>query len=139
MKECEKENKYLDLAWELKKLWNMKVTIILIAICAFGTVTKELSKDWRTWKLEDEWRPSKQQHYWEWLEYWEKSRRLETCCHSNSSEKPSVKTDVKNSQWVNNKLKSWFTIKLNQLTKQINHYYGVVILVLIRGGGVFVV
>ena len=37
LKECEK-NKYLDLARELKKLWNMKVTIILIAIGAFGTV-----------------------------------------------------------------------------------------------------
>ena len=26
LKECEKKDKYLDLAWELKKLWNMKVT-----------------------------------------------------------------------------------------------------------------
>ena len=29
-------------------------------------------------------------------------RVLETCCHSNSSERPSAKTDVKNSQGVNN-------------------------------------
>ena len=29
----------------------------------------------------------------------------ETCCHSNSSEKPSANTDVKNSKGVNNKLK----------------------------------
>ena len=30
-------------------------------------------------------------------------RRLkETCCHSNSSEKPSAKTDVKNPQGINN-------------------------------------
>ena len=28
LKECEKRDKYLDLAIELKKLWNMKVTII---------------------------------------------------------------------------------------------------------------
>ena len=35
---------YLDLARELKKLWNMKVTIIPIAIGAFGTVTKGLLK-----------------------------------------------------------------------------------------------
>ena len=27
---------------------------------------------------------------------------LETCCHSNSSEKPSANTDVKNSKGVNN-------------------------------------
>ena len=39
LKECEKKDKYLDLARELKKLWNMKVTIIPIVI---GTVTKGL-------------------------------------------------------------------------------------------------
>ena len=44
LKECEKKDKYLDLARELKKLWNMKVTIIPIVIGAFGTVTKELLK-----------------------------------------------------------------------------------------------
>ena len=38
LKEYEKKNKYLDLARDLKKLWNMKVTIIPIAINAFGTV-----------------------------------------------------------------------------------------------------
>ena len=42
--ECEKRDKYLDLARELKKLWNMKVTIIPILIGAFGTVTKGLLK-----------------------------------------------------------------------------------------------
>ena len=40
----EKRDKYLDLARELKKLWNMKVTIIPIVIGAFGTVTKGLLK-----------------------------------------------------------------------------------------------
>ena len=44
LKECEKRNKYLDLARELKKLWNMKVTIIPIVIGAFSTVTKGLLK-----------------------------------------------------------------------------------------------
>ncbi len=39
-KESEKKDKYLDLARELKKLWNMMVTIIPIVIGAFGTVTK---------------------------------------------------------------------------------------------------
>ena len=43
-KECEKKDKYLDLARELKKLWNMQVTIIPIVIGAFGTVTKGLLK-----------------------------------------------------------------------------------------------
>ena len=44
LKESEKKNKYLDLARELKKLWNMKVTFILIIIGALGTVTKGLIK-----------------------------------------------------------------------------------------------
>ena len=42
LKEREKKNKYLDLARELKKLWDMKVTVIPIVIRAFGTVTKRL-------------------------------------------------------------------------------------------------
>ena len=39
-KESEKNDKYLDLARELKKLWSMKVTIVSIVIGAFGTITK---------------------------------------------------------------------------------------------------
>ena len=34
----------LDLARELKKLWNMKVTIVPIVIGCFDTVTKRLLK-----------------------------------------------------------------------------------------------
>ena len=44
LKECEKNDKYLDLAWELKKLCNLKVKIIPIVIVAFGTLTKGLLK-----------------------------------------------------------------------------------------------
>ena len=44
LKECEKKDKYLDLASELKKLWNMKVTIVPIMIGAFGSITKGLLK-----------------------------------------------------------------------------------------------
>ena len=44
LKECEKKDKCLNLAQELKKLWNMKVTIISVVIGAFGTVTKGLLK-----------------------------------------------------------------------------------------------
>ena len=43
-KECEKKDKYLDLARELKKLWNTQVTIIPSVIGAFGTATKGLLK-----------------------------------------------------------------------------------------------
>ena len=44
LKECEKKDKYLDLVRELKKLWNMQVTILPIVIGAFVTVTKGLRK-----------------------------------------------------------------------------------------------
>ena len=44
LKECEKKDNYLDLARELKNLWNMKVTIVPIVIGAFGTITKGLLK-----------------------------------------------------------------------------------------------
>ena len=44
LKESEKKDKYLDLARELKKLWNMKVTIMPIVIGALGTITKGLLK-----------------------------------------------------------------------------------------------
>ncbi len=36
LKECETKDKYLDLAREIKKLWNMKVTIVPIVIGALG-------------------------------------------------------------------------------------------------------
>ena len=38
------KDKYLDLVRELKKLWNMKVTIVPIMIGALGTITKGLLK-----------------------------------------------------------------------------------------------
>ena len=44
LKECAKKDTFLDLARELKKLWNMKVTIVPIVIGAFGTITKGLLK-----------------------------------------------------------------------------------------------
>ena len=44
MKECEKRDKYLDLARVLKKLRNMQVTITPIVIGAFGTIAKGLLK-----------------------------------------------------------------------------------------------
>ena len=105
LKECETKDKYLDLARDLKKLWNMKVTIIPIVFGAVVTVTKRLFKrleDLEVWGRKEN---SKLQHCWEWPEYLEESWLLEeTCSYSNSSEKPSAKTDVKNSQWVNNKI-----------------------------------
>ena len=42
LKEGEKRDKYQDLARELKKLWNIKVTVIPTVIGALGTVNKRL-------------------------------------------------------------------------------------------------
>ena len=47
-KESEKKHKYLDLARELKKLWNIKVTLIPNVIGALGIITEGLLK-----RLED--------------------------------------------------------------------------------------
>ena len=44
LKECEKKDKYLDLSRELKKLWDMKATIVPIVIGAFRKITKGLLK-----------------------------------------------------------------------------------------------
>ena len=44
LKEGEKRDKYLDLDSEHKKLWNFKVTVKLIVVCALGTTPKELVK-----------------------------------------------------------------------------------------------
>ena len=44
LNQCEKKYKYLDFSRDLKKLRNMKATIIPIVIGAFCTVTKGLFK-----------------------------------------------------------------------------------------------
>ena len=72
--------------------------IIPIVIGAFGTLTKGLSKGQEGLEVWGHKRPSKLQHFWERLDYWEESWRLGvTCCHSNSSKKPSANADKKNS------------------------------------------
>ena len=42
MKGSETINKYLDLAWERKKIWNRKVTIVVIVVDMYVTVSKRL-------------------------------------------------------------------------------------------------
>ena len=44
LKESEKRDTYLDLAREIKKLWNMKEVIVPLVIGALDTVTKGLIK-----------------------------------------------------------------------------------------------
>ena len=95
LKECEKRDKYLDLARELKKLWNMKVTIIPIVIGAFGTVTKGLLKGLEDLEVG---RRVETIQTTALLKTVRILRRVsETCCHSISSERPSAYANVKNS------------------------------------------
>ena len=102
LKECEKKDKYLDPAWELKKLRNIKVTIVTIVIRAFGTITKGLLKGLEDLEVGGRVKTIQMTALLRTPEYWEESWRLEeTCCHSNSSEKPSAKTDAKNSKGIN--------------------------------------
>ena len=42
LKESENRDKFMNPAMELKKLWNIKVTVVSIVIGALGTVTKTL-------------------------------------------------------------------------------------------------
>ena len=46
MKEREKLNEYVDLAKELKNLWNKMVTVIPIIDCTLGSLPKNLEKEW---------------------------------------------------------------------------------------------
>ena len=45
LKENEKKDKYLDLARELKKLWNIKVTVISVVIGALGKLGTVVEAD----------------------------------------------------------------------------------------------
>ena len=45
MKEREKMYKYLDLNWDLKKLWIMEVTVITIVLSTLITVPQRLEKN----------------------------------------------------------------------------------------------
>ena len=44
-KKVEKIETYLDLARELKKVWNIKVTMVPLVVGALGTPTKALEKN----------------------------------------------------------------------------------------------
>ena len=86
LKESDQKDKYLDLARELKKPWNMKVTIIPIVIGALGKVTEGLLKGLEDLEIR---RRVKTIQTTSLLRSARILRRvLETCCHSNCCEKP---------------------------------------------------
>ena len=92
-------DKYLDLARELKELWNMMATVIPIVVGALGTIPKGLEK--RLWKLEMRGRIDAIQTPTLFrsvriprrvLEIW--ADRWGSCYHSDFREKPKVSTDI---------------------------------------------
>ena len=96
----EKENK-TNLAWELRNLWKMRVTVIPVVTGVLGTVPKSLERGLEKFEIWGQSRQSKLQHCWERPEYWEESWRLEEiCCHSDITESPSTNADVRNSKVI---------------------------------------
>ena len=90
MIENEKFDKYLDLAKELKRLWNITVTVIPIFVSVLAIILKSLGK--RLKELEIRGRiktiqTSDRQEY---------SRTQNVSFHSDSNERSPVKTGMKN-------------------------------------------
>ena len=92
IKESKKINKYLDFAIELKKIWNMKKTVIPIVVGIFRTVSKSLGQLEITGRIKTI----------QITVHLGSARILQTLeeiyCYSEFSEKPPVKTGLKNSQ-----------------------------------------
>ena len=61
-----KQKWYLDLT--RKKIWYTGVTVITIVFHALERSLKAGKTNWKNWKSEEGLRPSKPQHYDEWLE-----------------------------------------------------------------------
>ena len=97
IKESEKIDEYLDLAWELKKQWNMGMTVIPIVVVALGTVQKGVEK--RLQEIEIRGRIKTIQttavlKSARIVKFW---RPEETCCHFDSSERPPANAREKTS------------------------------------------
>ena len=100
LKECEKRHKYLDFAMGIEKaVEHESDDNTNCDWCSWYSHPRISTRTGRLVKKQDEWRPPKLLHYWDRPENWEESWRLDgTCCHSNSSEKPSANAGGKNSQ-----------------------------------------
>ena len=106
LKESKNKDKYFDLARTLKKTVEYESYVYTncnwCALYTQGKINRKTGRfgNKRTVKT------IQLQYYWDRPEYWEESWRLEeTCYHSNSRERLSANTDVKNSWGVNNKSK----------------------------------
>ena len=98
MKESEKRDKYLNLAKELKRIWNVNVMVVPIVMWALGTIPKGLVR--RLEELEIGGRAKTIQTTALLRSAGILRSVLETWCHSNSNGRLSANVDVKNSQGV---------------------------------------
>ena len=81
----------------------MKVTVIPIVIGAFSTITEGLSNGLDDLEIRELMETIQTTTLLRAARILRRVWRLEeTCCHSNSSERPSANADEKNSQGVNN-------------------------------------
>ena len=88
----------MDIARELKTLWNIKVIPIVIGV--LRTISKSLERRLEKSEIGGWAEPSKL-HFWSRSEYWEESwKPQEICSYLDSSERPSAKACVKNSQGI---------------------------------------
>ena len=102
----------------------MKVTFILIVIGALYTVIKGLSKGLEDLKIRGQVETIQTTAL---LRSARILRRvLETCCHSNSNEKPSVNTAVKNSQGLNNNKKNILHVVMYSFLANLLHSFNII-------------
>ena len=93
MRESEKVNRYLDLARELKKLWNMRVTVIPIVIGALGMVPKCSEERLDELKFRGRIETIKTTALLRSAKILRKV--MGTCCHLDSCKRPSADAAVK--------------------------------------------
>ena len=115
IKEIKKFRRYLDLARELKKLLNMRLSVIRIVVCALRTGFKSLEKEPKELKIRGRMEIIRTWQNWNWPEYWEEFWKAEeTCCHLNSSERPPTNVRLKKSKELNNNNNNnncfWFVV-----------------------------
>ena len=97
----------------------MKVTIVPIVISALGTITKGILKGLEDLEVGGRVETIQTTTLLRTARSWDESWRLEeTCCHLNSSEKPSANTDVESSKGVNNSNNNNNNNKGSVLSKQ---------------------
>ena len=108
IKKSGKIDKYLDLAWELRKLRNIREIVIPIVIDALEMIPKCLEKGIRTSGNLEESKPSKLQQSWDRSEYWKEFWRPEKiCCHSVSYKIPFAKSKIKLTTTLSTKENDW--------------------------------